>query len=169
MAIFFRPRALVAHYTCLTSLADDRRDKRAGNSLLTAAFRLNKVGAVAMPKSSAERYRRLARDVRIESTTVSDGKTKLILDEIAARYRALAAIEEGRDSKEDGDVTIIYADVDYFNLGPSFRVVELIDQEGVNLGRFVDIAKVYESTTELRVDLESKLKTHRIKMVITTD
>ena len=64
---------------------------------------------------------------------------------------------------------IIYADVDYFNSGPTFTIVELRDQDGVNLTRFVDKTKPYSSTDEVQADLMAKLQTDRIKVVITPD
>ena len=66
-------------------------------------------------------------------------------------------------------VRIIYADVDYFNSGPTFNVVELRDQDGINLTPFVDKKKRYSSTAELQADLEFKLQTDRIKVEITPD
>ena len=64
---------------------------------------------------------------------------------------------------------IIYLDVDYFGSGPDFTVVEARDQDGINLTRFVDKKKTYSSTAEVQADLEAKLHTERIKVVITPD
>jgi hypothetical protein len=66
-------------------------------------------------------------------------------------------------------VRIIYADVDYYNHGPLFNVVELRDQDGIDLMRFVDKKKCYSSTAEVLADLEDKLHTDRIKIEITPD
>ena len=64
---------------------------------------------------------------------------------------------------------IIFADVDYFNSGPTFTVLEVRDQDGMDLTRFVDKTKCYSNTAELQADLEAKLQTDRIKVEITPD
>ena len=64
---------------------------------------------------------------------------------------------------------LIYADVTYPNSAARFTVVEIRDQDGINLTRFVDKTKEYTSTAELQADLEAKLQTDRILVEITPD